>query len=185
MVGIHQEVQTAMKPRSIESAVKIREDFYDKPHSRQQRVSWNWPTKMLEVGDCQAILYTSNKWQKDGRMIDYKHIKEGRQKLLLHPNSVLTGDAKKMYGPTISLDDEFPDSFAVLAKSMGIQAQLYTDASCKKLGPFVDLKFSQCKIGAGKFTSDGATFVFVYDSKGVIAVVIGDKLDVIKDGIVG
>ena len=170
--------------KSIDRSIKIREDFHDKPHSRQQQVRWAWPEEMIEVGDCEAILYTSNKWQKDGKQIDYKHVKEGAQKLLLRPDIALTGDADEMFGPEIDLTGEFPDSFAVLAKSISIQARLYSDDSGKKFGDYVDMKFSGSTLGAGKF-DDGGTFCFVYDSTGVLAVVIGEKLDVLKDGIVG
>lgn len=170
--------------KSLGNAIKIREDFYDKPHKKQQQVNWAWPAEMVEVGDCEAILYTSNKWQKDGKMIDYKHVKEGDQKLMLRSDVALTGDADEMFGPVVDMRNEFPDSFAVLAQSISIQARLYSDDSGKKYGDYVDLKFKGSKLGAGKF-DDGSSFCFVYDKSGVLAVVVGEKLDVLKDGIVG
>jgi len=175
-----------MVSKARKSAIKIREDFYDKPHKKVTRAKWEWPEEMIEVGDCHAILYRSNKWQKDGKMIDYKHIKEGEQKLLLRPDCVVQGDgAGPLYGPIIEFEEgEFPDSYAILAKSLGIQAQFYKDQGCKRVGEYLDLKFPNSTLGAGKF-DDGAVFCFVYDSSGVLAVVIGAKLDVIKDGIVG
>lgn len=173
-----------MKAKSIDRSIRIREDFYDKPHRQTQKVSWKWPTKLIEVGDCEAILYTSNKWQRDGKMIDYKHVKEGAQKLLLRPDVAFHGDEEEYFGPYIDMRGEFPDSFAVLAKSLGIQARLYADDEGKTYGEYVDLKFPRSMLGAGKF-DDGSAFCFVYDSSGVLAVVIGEELDVIKDGIVG
>ncbi len=139
---------------------------------------------MIEVGNCEAILYTSNKWQKDGKMIDYKHVKESDQKLLLRPDVAASGDADEFYGPYVDLDGEFPDSFAVLADSLSVQAHLYSNEAGTKYSDYVDLKFPKSKLGAGKF-DDGAVFCFVYDRSGVLAVVIGEELDVIKDGIVG
>lgn len=170
--------------KSLDRSIKIREDFYDKPHQRTKKVSWKWPKEMIEVGDCEAILYTSNKWQKDGKMIDYKHVKEGDQKLLLRPDVAITGDAEDLYGPYVDLQGEFPDSFAVLADSLGIQARLYSDDDGTTYEGYMDLKFPKSKLGAGKF-DDGSVFCFVYDSSGVLAVVIGEELDVLKDGIVG
>lgn len=171
--------------KTLDRSIKIREDFHDKPHSRQQKVSWKWPTKLIEVGDCEAILYTSNKWQKNPRKtVDYKHVAEGPQKLLLRPDIQFSGDEKEFFGPTINMRGEFPDSFAILADSMGIQARLYSDDSGKKYSGYVDLKFPRSKLGAGKF-DDGGAFCFVYDSSGVLAVVIGKELDILKDGIVG
>jgi hypothetical protein len=172
-----------VKP-SIERSIKIREDFYDKPHRQKKKVAWHWPDQMIEAGDCEAILYTSNKWQKDGRMIDYKHVKESPQKLLLRQDLNFQGDEEDFAGPIIDLKGDFPDSFAVLADCLGVQARLYLDDEGKKLGPYVDLKFSRCKLGGGKF-EDGSAFCFVYDSSGVLAVVIGRDLDILKDGIVG
>jgi hypothetical protein len=139
---------------------------------------------MIEVGDCEAILYTSNKWQKDGKMIDYKHVKEGAQKILLRPDVAFTGDAEDMFGPEVNMEGEFPDSFAVLADTISIQAHLYDNDAGTKFGEYVDLKFPKSKLGAGKF-DDGGVFCFVYDRSGVLAVVIGEELDVLKDGIVG
>src|SRR5690606_27940567 len=170
--------------KSIDRSIKIREDFHDKPHSRQQQVRWAWPEERIEVGDCEAIPYTSNKWQKDGKQIDYKHVKEGGQKLLRRPDIALTRDADEMFGPEMDLTRELLDSLAVLEKSISIQPRLYSDDSGKKFGDYVDVKFSGSTLGAGKF-DDGGTFCFVYDSTGVLAVVIGEKLDVLKDGIVG
>lgn len=172
------------KAKSIDRSIKIREAFHDKPHKRQERVTWEWPREMVEVGDSEAILYTSDKWQKDGKMIDYKHVKEGEQKLLLRSDIAFTGDAEEMFGPMVDVKGDFPDSFAVLADSLSIQAHLYADHEGNSYGDFVDLKFSRSKLGAGR-CDDGSCFCFVYDKSGVLAVVIGPKLDVLKDGIVG
>ena len=155
--------------RSLSRSIKIRENFYDKPHNSTQKVKWEWPDEMIEVGECEAILYTSNKWQKNGKMIDYKHVKEGPQKLLLRPHVAFAGDEDEMYGPYVNLKGDFPDSFAVLAESLGIQARLYSDDDGKKYSGYADLKFSRSKLGAGQF-DDGSTFCFVYDQSGVLAV---------------
>lgn len=173
-----------MKAKSLDRSIKIREDFYDTPHKRIEQVKWDWPERLVEAGDCEAILYTSNKWQKDGKEIDYKHVKEGPQKIFLREDINLTGEEQEFFGPLVDMRGEFPDSFAVLAKSLGIQARLYVDNEGKKYGHYVDLKFPKSMLGGGKF-EDGTTFCFVYDSSGVLALVIGEKLDILKDGIVG
>jgi len=173
-----------MVKKTLRNAIKIREDFHDKPHVKQQRVKWTWPREMIEVGDCEAILYTSDKWQKDGKKIDYKHVKEGEQKLLMRPDVTPTGDEEEIFGPLVDLHGDFLDSFAVLADSLSIQARLYANDEGTKYGDYVDMKFPRAKLGAGRF-DDGGTFCFVYNSTGVLAVVIGEELDVLKDGIVG
>ena len=170
---------------SHKNAIKIREDFHDKPHGDSEQVSWEWPDYLIEVGDCEAIMYRSNKWQKNSRKtIDYKHVKEGEQKLMLREDIAFHGDEEEYFGPEINMRGEFPKSFAVLADTISIQANLYEDDTGKHFSCYANLTFPRSKLGAGKF-SDGSTFVFVYDKSGVLAVVVGEVLDVIKDGIVG
>lgn len=166
--------------RSLSEAVSIRERFMDREHSRVERVSWEWPDSMVEVGTCEAILYTSDKWQKDGKEINYKHVAEGPQRLFLREDV-----AEGFSGPVVKLKS-LPDSFAVLAKSLGVQAHLFADDSGEKFQKdFAELRFpGACMLGAGKLLN-GDTTCFVYDRSGVLALVVGDKLDVLKDGIVG
>lgn len=173
-----------MKRKSLERSVKIREDFTDRPHRRKQVPGWHWPTKMVEVGDCEAVMYRSDKWQKDGRKIDYKHVKEGPQKVLVTPNMGTKGDFSELYGPYVDLRGELPDSFAVLAECLSIQARLYSNHEGTKYSGYADMKFPRSKLGAGTF-DDGTTFLVVYNSQGVLALVVGEKLEVLKDGIVG
>jgi hypothetical protein len=170
--------------KHLKSAIQIREDFYDKPHREVKQMSWEWPVCMIEVGDCEAVMYKSNKWQKNGQMIDYKHVSEGPQKLMLREDIVFHGEEEEYFGPAIDLRGEFPKGFAVLANTLSIQARLYSDDEGEKYSCYANLTFPKSKLGAGKF-KDGSSFVFVYDRSGVLAVVVGEILDVLKDGIVG
>lgn len=170
--------------KSLGRSIEIREAFYDKPHKNKSRQRWDWPSHLVEVGTCEAVLYSSDKWQSDGKMIDYKHVAEGPQQLLLREDLTFSGDEEEFYGPRVSMRGEWPDSFAVLAKALGIQARLYKDHDGKQRGSYVDLKFPPSKLGAGTFQG-GGNFVFVFDSSGPLAVVVGSKLDILKDGIVG
>lgn len=134
-------------------------------------MDWKWPKEMVEVGTCEAIMYTSDKWQEDGKQIDYKHVSEGYQELYLRPDIDIFDS-----GSTTNVSG-MPDSFAVLADSLGIQAKVGDE--------YYELKFPKgSKLGAGKF-KNGEVFCFVFDQTGVLALAIGDKLDVLKDGIVG
>jgi hypothetical protein len=177
-------VRNGTERSSLEQSIKIRENFRDEPHRRKWTPGWEWPSTLQEIGKCEAVMYNSDKWQKDGKAFDYKHVKEGPQQLFVVPGTIARGDGLKLMGPQVSMKGKFPDSFAVLAKFISIQAQLFTDARGKSLGEFVDLKWPRCTLGAGKF-KDGKTFLVVYDSQGVVAVVTGSKLNVLKDGIVG
>ena len=169
------------KGQDLDKAVKLRERFQDREHSSVRRMPWNWPKQMVEVGTCEAILYNSDKWQKDGKRIDYKHVSEGPQRLLL---SLKEADGGVMHGPLVDLK-AMPDSFAVLAKSLGVQTRLFAnDDGTKFQKDYAQLSFSGCTLGAG-ILKNGDTFCFVFDDSGVVALVVGDKLEVLKDGIVG
>lgn len=168
--------------KDLQKAVKLRETFMDRNHSSVRRMQWSWPDDMIEVGTCEAILYKSDKWQKDGREVDYKHVSEGPQRLLICESMAEMDDLR---GPWVDLE-KMPDSFAVLAKSLGIQARLYADDSGTKFQKdYVEMRFPRgSMLGAGRLRN-GDTFCFVYGQSGVFALVVGDKLDVLKDGIVG
>ena len=162
--------------KDIETAVKIREKFTDRPHESVRRMDWEWPSSMIEVGTCEAIMYSSDKWQKRrGDKKDYKHVAEGPQRLYLKANADLGG--AKPRGKKIELKG-MPDSFAILADSLGVQSKLH------ETGEYVQLGFPKSTLAAGKFRN-GKVFCFVFDASGVIAMVVGEKLDVLKDGIVG
>jgi hypothetical protein len=166
-----------MTSLNLDSAIEIREDFYDAPHTRKKKVSWKWPKKLYPLGSCEAILYTSNKWQKDGSFVDYKHVSEAPQKLFISPRLLIEGDSLRKSSSKPLMPKSFPDGFAVLAKCIAIQAK------CGK--EFFELKFPKnSMLGAGKF-KNGKTFCFIYNSDGVLALVTGKELEVLKDGIVG
>ncbi len=167
-----------MTAQSFKRSVQIREAFMDRPMRSAREEAWNWPTKLQEVGTCESVMYTSDKWQKDRRLVDYKHVAEAPQKLLV-PRG---GLSVPTYGPMINLTGDFPDSFAFLADCLGLQTRLYRKGG--KPGDYFQLDFPRCKVGAGKF-GDGGTFLIIYDTRSVHAVVIGEELDVLKDGIVG
>jgi hypothetical protein len=168
--------------KDLQTAVKIRKTFMDREHKSVRRMNWDWPEDMVEVGTCEAILYRSDKWQTNGKEIDYKHVAEGPQRLLV---SESLADIDDLHGPGVRLK-KMPDSFAVLAKSLGIQARLYADGLGKRFQKdYVEMRFpKECMLAAGKLRT-GDTFCFIYGRSGVFALILGDKLDVLKDGIVG
>src|SRR5262245_31915653 len=69
-------------------AQKIREDFYAKPMASEKTFGWTWPTELVEVGECAATLYRSDKWKKKGVFEDYKHKSEAEQRLFIVPSRV-------------------------------------------------------------------------------------------------
>jgi hypothetical protein len=178
---------------SVASARDIRRRFHDKEPSRETPVQWQWPRELQEIGTCEAIMYASNKWQATPtKIIDYKHVAEGPQRILVRPGFVQdhrTGRALSVTGPTHELND-MPDAFAVLDKILGVQVRLYEGSDDEPRLPDGDDGYYQIDIphaylGAAEHPVTGETFLFVYTEDGVHAMIVGDELAVEKDGITG
>lgn len=181
------------------AAVAIREKFIDAPATTEETMRWKWPREMQEIGRWQAsdgaVMYASNKWQKNPlNVIDYKHVAEGPQRLLVVPGFLRQHHQPnrrlRVYGPTIELNRPMPDAFAVLAPILGVQAQLYDAGSDEAPETsdqsFYNIEIGNAMLGAAKHPETGRTFLFVYtESEGPLCVITGDELDVEKDGIVG
>jgi len=181
------------------AAVSIREKFIDAPATTEETMRWKWPREMQEIGRWQAsdgaIMYASNKWQKNpNNVIDYKHVAEGPQRLLAVPGFIReyhnTSRKIRVYGPIVELNRPMPEAFAVLAPILGIQAELFdagTNAAPESSGDSTyNIEIGNAMLGAARHTETGRTFLFVYTEKeGPLCVITGDELDVEKDGIVG
>jgi len=180
-------------------AQKIRETFVDRKAERRQEVPWKWPRSMREVGRCEAVMYSSDKWQKGrGRnwLEDYKHIAEGMQWVLVRPGFLQDGKTRKaldVVGPEIDLHP-MPSSFAVLADVLGVQMQFYMPdgagdeyylPNASEDTGLYEVAIGHAKLGAGQFPDTGETFLIVYTPAGVEMLIVGEKLAVEKDGIVG
>lgn len=181
-------------------AERLRETFVDRPVERSEKVRWHWPGVMREVGQCVAVMYSSDKWQKRrNNNIDYKHVSEGPQRI-----SVVRGflrdfesdpsgrRALRMVGPEVKVNGPMPDSFAVLAPLLGFQIRLYEGDDLNPQLPEgddglyqVDTDPRRVMLGAAKHPQTSETFLIVYDSAKVLAIITGDILNVEKDGIVG
>ena len=74
-----------MRGNSRDLARDLREKFVDRPVEIERAVPWQWPRRLREIGTCQAVMYTSDKWKKRGSFEDYKHVAEGPQWILARP----------------------------------------------------------------------------------------------------
>lgn len=175
---------------ALDAARKLRRTFHDKEPEHETPVPWRWPSELQEIGVCEAVMYASNKWQKNPKdVIDYKHVAEGPQRILVQPGFLQdfkTGRALPTVGPVHELND-MPDAFAVLDKILGVQVQLYTgsDAAPQPSGEFYQIDIANAHLGAGVHPVTGQTFLIVYTSQGVHCLIVGDELAVEKDGITG
>jgi len=181
-------IYTPNRKSDIERAKKIRETFYDEPANKITPVSWTWPRRMQHVGTCEAVMYSSDKW-REKVPVDYKHIAEGNQNLLLTPGSVIFAeDDDDFVGPMLELPRPMPEGFAVLAKILGIQARLHEgtpdDYGIPDRGGYYQINLAGW-LGATKHPETGQMMLIVYTQAGVHALVTGEVLDVEKDGITG
>lgn len=165
------------------AAVRIREAFQAAPAKKVTPVSWQWPATMQEVGECMAVMYSSNKWQKNAQTyIDYKHNREAPQRLLVRKGFLHHYDSGKplaVDGEWVDLDRPMPDAFAELAPILGVQFRSYRD------GQLYQVNIAQAKLGAAEHPKTKETFLLIYTSNGVQCIVTGDELAVEEDGIVG
>ena len=177
------------------SATAIREKFIDAPATQEQVMRWKWPKEMQHVGEWQAgegaVMYASNKWQKNpSKVIDYKHLAEGPQRLLVLPGFLRDYHRPGSKWLTRKEWEHLPDAFAVLAPILGLQACLYEEGEDGEPELSEDglyqINIANATLGAAKHPRSGQTFLFVYTEKeGPLCVITGDILDVEKDGIVG
>ena len=178
------------------AARKMRETFVDEPVEKVQTVKWNWPRRMREVGECVATMYTSDKWQDKGDYADYKHVSEGPQMIYVADGFLRDADADpsgrkklRVLGPMVDLNTPMPNAFAVLAPILGVQIRLYEEDEDGELVLTDDglrqVDIDSAKLGGARHPKTDEAFLIVYDSRRVLAIIVGDKLDVERDGIVG
>ena len=181
---------------SIDDAREIRRTFQDREPSKVQTFRWKWPRRMVEVGTCEAVMYSSDKWRDDGVSVDYKHVAEGPQTLLVVPGFLRDFHSPRTQldvpGRVVDLNGEMPDAFAVLARILGLQARLFVDDGDGDLylpngdETLYQVDVANAWLGAAKHPETGEKFLIVYtEAGGVCAIVTGEILDVKRDGIVG
>lgn len=171
--------------RDFDAAKKLRETFTDRPMKKQIDLGWQWPRSMECVGVCTAIMYTSDKWQKIGDMIDYKHISESSPSRESHKLLVAKGFDLGLPRGTESFSDDYeldrmPTAIAVLADILGLQYQLYDED-----GVLVDQDYQvnivRAKLGAARHPN-GETVLLVYTKSSLCCLITGFEVE--KDGIV-
>lgn len=172
-------------------AKRIRETFMDRAAERVDQLRWSWPRRMREVGECVAVMYTSDKWHPPGHYEDYKHIAEGPQLVNVRDGFLRDeeGDPIEVVGPLVELNGNMPTTIATLAPIIGIQIRLYEPVGrswrLPEEGNLWHVEVPRAKIGAAKHPDTGETFLCVFSRDDVAAIITGRSLEVLKDGIVG
>jgi hypothetical protein len=183
-----------------EEAAKIRRTFTDKPVKGDRTMSFGWPEIWQHVGDSLAVAYASDKWKKDGDYELYKHLAESRNRALCRPEFLVDHHNPTGRWPTLGPMVSFrtmvmPRHFAVLGYFEEADLCLHTLGTDRhpEFGPgkndgVVQVKVKHAKLGASKLRkgSSERPFLFVYtDDGGPLMFIVGDELDIEKDGIVG
>ncbi len=172
--------------KSFDAAKRLRETFVDRPMTKVDALEWEWPKRLEEVGTCEAVMYTSDKWKPIGEFEDYKHVAEGSQRLFVKPGFIVdhkSGKPLELYSEVVPVEGPLPDAIAVLAPILGIQARFYDDEG--EPGDYFQINVARAKLGAAKHPKSGETFLVVFTPKELVAIITGTELDVEKDGIVG
>jgi hypothetical protein len=196
------EENRARDPSERELAVRMRTVFADRPPKHQLRFHWGWPRVMQHVGESLAVAYSSDKWRADGDMLPYKHLAESRNVAFVRPGFLLTPEGVtstgKVIGPRVSFARvPKPKYFAFLGLFEEANFRLFTSeqAGEPQLGKKPDDGCVQVLVRHGMVAGAHLMWrggrgpepvLFVYtEREGVLMVVMGEKLDVQKDGIVG
>jgi len=176
----------------LTQARNVRRTFMDREPEHKEQVPWEWPRTMQHIGQCEAVMYSSDKWKTNGQAEDYKHVAEGKQQLLVTPGFVREYNRPRVelgvVGPKVNLNDPMPTHFAVLAKVLGFQARLFVgDDDKQQLGDesLYQIDVAGATLGAAKHPETGETFLIIYTDSGAHCVITGAVLDIEKDGIVG
>ena len=192
------------------NAVAMRETFVARAVEHETTFAFGWPEKMQQIGDSLAVAYASDKWKPKGkngrREVElYKHLSESRNRIFSLPGLVRAREMPDRridtVGPLVSFYDcPLPRHFAVLGLFKEVNVQLYTEGSSSDPGfgadeddGVVTLTVRHGMLGGGQMlwskNENGASdepFLFVYtEQDGVMFIIVGENLDIEKDGIVG
>lgn len=200
------------RPRVYEArdiARGMREAFADRPVEYEEHLPHEWPSALQNVGDSLAVAYGSDKWRDPNpsgeRGIElYKHLAESRNRALVKPGLLRDfyrpNRSWPVRGPMVALGElPMPDSYALLGLFEEADLQLYGvgDDGSPSFGAspdegIVKITVRHGMLGGSKIRwsrvrrGEDEPFLFVYTRRdGVLLIVVGEKLDVEKDGIVG
>jgi hypothetical protein len=192
-----------------ELAIGMTERFKDRPWEEYEELPFNWPARMQNVGDSLAVAYASDKWKPKSRNGKrraelYKHLAESRNWALVRPGFLhdYYRPSKRwpQRGPDVSFANvPMPEHYSMLGLFEEIDLQLYTHGtknaprfSSDKDEGIVKVTVRHGLLGGSYIRwsevsdRDDEPFLFVYTATaGVCIIVVGKKLDVEKDGIVG
>lgn len=165
-------------PRAADKkkSVEVWKDFHDKDNAKlvQSFTGVAWPSSWDRIGRCITIYYASDKWEPDGRFINYYHDHGSSISIWMPRGMTEYGSRGK---PPVR---RWPSSGAVLGKCLGWEFDPEVEGSeVVEAFPARGEHPLLCSFPNRKV-------LFVYEpSKGVIALVEGPGLVVESRGVVG
>lgn len=173
-------------------AIEMFETFHDRPFRRRVKFNFGWPKVFEEIGSAQAQMYRSNKWKKNAREFeDYKHIAEGPQRCFAIPGflrDARTNKGIKTYGEEYEFPEPMPTHITILGKLIGVQVRLFDEKGKLPRGEenLFEVTIPYGMLAGARFPDNEEPFLAIYtQNEGVCMLIVGDELDIEKDGIVG
>jgi len=185
-----------------ETTHRLRQTFMgDKRKARvyDTRATWNG-LEFRHIGSNEGTAYASDKWGFEGKKSfeEFKHISEGPQQLYEVCGTITDF---RTHGPLWDPAKDrlrMPELIADLAPIMHLEARLFTSTDAKGQGVFGrgNEGCRRIEVGAAMLCAGylidmdapdyGEPFLVVIARKGGVQfLILGSKLDVTKDGIVG
>ncbi len=185
-----------------ETTHRLRQTFMgDKRPSKLYDTHASWDgLRFRHIGSNMGTAYASDKWggEKKKSFEEFKHISEGPQELYMREGAITDFPT---FGPVWSPAKDslkLPDVVADLAPILHLEARLFTSLDKRGQGAFGqgDAGCRRISVGASMLCAGylidaenddyGEPFLVVIAKKGGVQfVILGKKLDVTKDGIVG
>jgi len=176
-----------------DDAKRMRRTFTDSELSfGAYALAGAWPARFRHIGRNHGVAYSSDKWMKDGTFNDYKHLSEARQELFAAEST--QPQSGSFQGRVVDLHRvlQLPSAIAELAPLLFLDVQLFDGPGRLADAPSQILPARALVYGGratmlhgGKAGSKRPFLVVASKENGIMFLVIGDKLDVKKDGIEG
>lgn len=183
--------------RHLDKAMSRYETFHAKSPIRVAELEHDLPKDWVEIGDALAVMYRTDKWKRDGNDEDYKHLHDrgddkpydlGRGVRLFEPaaeakrSKVGTQRANTGALKRCRLPVSAPKAITLLGYCLGFFVRRDEDGEIYECNPR----------GCYLFCSPSGDMLLVYSpdkqpdgSSGVLAIMAGGNLRVLKDGIDG
>ena len=187
------DLYSGTRGQDLDGAMKKYETFHAKQPLDVVDVAHEPPSRLVCIGDAEAVSYKTDKWYKDGNDIDYKHLHghsetkpyETGKGVMFYENASLADPADIRANGTTRPPRAYPKAWTRLGKFLGCDihrndgehAEVDSRKSARDCWLLCAPDGKMLAIYSPKPQDDG--------SEGFLAVMCGGNLRVLKDGIDG